>query len=279
MIYSDAPTLFQFNYLIVAVPDGHGNHLLLDATDQCLPAGYIPQRAVNGRGRIIAAEESQWIALENPGVYNVRKTYRMKLNHDGSLRGTLEYQYHRLARHLTQEHLQVAGNNKAFTDLEAHLQSSIAEPSVNIPEDINEPITITGSFALNEVATKVNNELFLPLLLFGTMNEGTFRQDERLYPIHFDYREMTQVDIILELPQGMQVVHLPENQIIRWGNNMIFEFSAGYHEGILTLKGGKMIAVQEVPAKDYPHAKRFFDLIMQKNQEQIVLSAPAYKPK
>lgn len=273
MIYSDAPTLFQFNYLIVAVPDNQGNHVLLDATDQYLPAGYIPQRAVNGLGRIITEEESQWVALENPGIHNVRKTYRMKLNHDGSLEGTFEYQYHQLARHLIVEHLQVAGNSQAFTNLKAHLQSPISEPSVTIPEDLNQPIMITGSLELNEVATKVHNELFFPLLLFETMNEGTFRQDERRYPIHFDYQEMTQVNIILELPEGMEVVHLPKNQIIRWGNNMIFEFSTGYQEGILTLKGGKVITVREVPAKNYPHAKKFFDLIMQKYQEQIVLSA------
>lgn len=272
-IPTDDPTLFQFNYLIIAVPDKEGTHRLLDATDQYLPAGYIPQRALNGRGRMITAQESKWVTLENPGVHKVDKTYRMKLNNDGSLTGTLEYQYHQLARHDINQHLQMVGEEKVLMDIESHLNTSISEPDIIIPEELTEPIIIKGSLEIREMVLKVSNEFFFPLLLFETMKKDIFRQEERLYPINFSQKESTQVSIILQLPDDMQLVHIPANQIVRWGNNMIHEFSTEYHEGTLTLSKEQLIAIPEVPAKDYPKVKGFFDQVMQKNQEQIILSA------
>ncbi len=52
-LFSDAPTIRQWNYVVVQVRLDGREPFLLDATSERPILAYIPNRAINGRGRII----------------------------------------------------------------------------------------------------------------------------------------------------------------------------------------------------------------------------------
>ncbi len=50
------PTLYKLNYLVIRARGGDKDYLL-DATDELLPAGMLPERCLNHSGRLIDNED------------------------------------------------------------------------------------------------------------------------------------------------------------------------------------------------------------------------------
>jgi hypothetical protein len=82
------PVLSDFNYVIAKVDIG-GKSYLLDATDDFMPFGVIPQRCLNGKGRVLGEKESYWYDLVASEKSRYVTMMNVKLELDGSIKGTL----------------------------------------------------------------------------------------------------------------------------------------------------------------------------------------------
>ena len=86
------PVLSDFNY-VISKAKIDGKEYLLDATEDFLPFGTIPQRCINGKGRVFAEKGSYWYDLK-PSVKARRLSLiNMKILPDGMVKGTFERIY------------------------------------------------------------------------------------------------------------------------------------------------------------------------------------------
>ena len=270
-IQYESPSLFQFDYILVAVKDDDDKMVLLDATDPDLPAGVIPQRAVNGQGRRISKDTSSWVVLENPGMIHQKKIYSLSLQKDGSLNGEFQFQHLSLGKHFMQARLKEMGQQAVFSSLEKELKTKILEPTVVIPQDPDMPLIISGKINFADFAAPIAGEWYLQPLLFETLTSHDFRSEDRQFPLFFENRSLSEIEMNIHLPEGIQVGKLPSNQIIRWGNNLIYDYNASAEDGILNLSAKTMIAVQRVEPRFYPNVRDFYTRSINKNLEQIIL--------
>ncbi|MRS05927.1 hypothetical protein EG832_22310, partial [bacterium] len=81
-------SLNKLNYVIAAIPSGDGFRLL-DATEEYMPYTLLPDRCINGNGRLVSYALSQWVPLTNSGKENKTTAYDLKFEDDMSLSGTL----------------------------------------------------------------------------------------------------------------------------------------------------------------------------------------------
>jgi hypothetical protein len=242
----DSPTLFRFNYVLVAVITPDNEVMLLDATPLHLPPGLIPSRAVNGRGRMLGREDSRWVALENPGMYHLRKQYNLELTPEGTLSGTLTYHYHDIARHLVFSDIMDEGAERLLSRTGNRLQTELTQHTLSIPEARHEPIVLSARMEIPGFVPQMGPEVFLQPLLFETLQRNIFQQEERLYPVVFNYPLINEVEIRLQLPPGYQTGSIPRDNIIRWGNNTVYEYSTAAEENILIITAKEQIGVSRV---------------------------------
>ena len=268
----DSPTLFRFNYVLVAVTTPGDDVMLLDATSMHLPAGYIPNRAVNGRGRMLSKDDSRWVALENPGMYHLKKQYNLELTPEGALTGTLTYHYHDFARHLMYADLMDEGAEWLLSRIGNRLQTELTQHTLSIPETRDEPIMLTARVEIPAYVPQMGPEVFLQPLLFETIQRNIFQQDERLYPVVFNYPLINEVEIRLQLPPDYRAGSIPRDNIIRWGNSTIYEYTTSVEGGVLVISAKEQVGVSRVEARHYSGLKGFFDRVVRNNQEQIMIS-------
>jgi len=265
-----SPTL-KFDYLLAAVKKQNDDYVLLDATDPVLPPGYIPPRVINGKGRIITENSSEWIPLINPDFPKTVKTYNLVLEENGRLSGRMEYTYHDYARHLLKGHIETRGKEWFYDRTQQDLEAILEQFDLIIPENPNNPIVAEASFSVEPSQSQIPNEFYFSPLLFESLKENQFRQEERQYPVYFGQPSQTEVIINLQFPKQFSLDHLPDDYQVKWKNELVYEFfSEKKGENRIQLRANTIIGSPVFEAANYKQVKEFFDHIVNKNREQIV---------
>ena len=91
-IVTDLPLLTQFNYVIahVALPDNPD--LLLDATEPLAPLGVLPERCLNGQGRLLTSA-GRWLPLLPGRSYLHYTNAQLTLTDAGALQSQAHLEY------------------------------------------------------------------------------------------------------------------------------------------------------------------------------------------
>lgn len=82
------PVLSDFNYVVAKV-NIDGKVYLADATDDFYPFGVLPERCLNGKGRVLNAKQSYWIDLKPAERARRISTLDLTLNEEGTVKGTI----------------------------------------------------------------------------------------------------------------------------------------------------------------------------------------------
>src|SRR5690606_12512952 len=63
---------------------------MLDATDDFVPFGVLPERCLNGRGRVLGEKESYWYKIDATERAKQLTILNLKLDSLGVVRGTIQ---------------------------------------------------------------------------------------------------------------------------------------------------------------------------------------------
>ena len=109
------------------------------------------------------------------------------------------------------------------------------------------------------------------MLFLGT-SENPFTATERKLPIYYGYPQKDRYLITVNLPDGYAVESIPENATIAFGNN------TGSYKYLVSQAGNKVSFSVELkmneailPAQEYEELKKFYQMIVDKEDEKIVL--------
>ena len=86
------PVLSDFNYVVAKVTIADKIYLL-DATDDFHPFGLLPERCLNGKGRVIGDKESYWFELKPTDKEKTTTMLTLVLDDDGVIKGSIQYLY------------------------------------------------------------------------------------------------------------------------------------------------------------------------------------------
>jgi len=135
------------------------------------------------------------------------------------------------------------------------------------------PIKYSYDFDASNALEKVGEKLYFSPLLFLATIENPFKLDQRKYPVDYGYIRKDRYLIGIDIPDGYIVESLPEN------TSFGLEREMGSYKYLISSTGGKIqvsvevaINVSEIPAASYVNLKRFFELLIAKENEKVVLS-------
>ena len=270
------PRITQFNHVIAAVKID-GNFLLLDATDPYAPMGMLPEYDINERGRLFTSTGSEWISLDATKKYKTITQAKLNLNKEGIFEGSIKMLIDGYAAKKFRNRIEPSSKNtlnfinSQNTEDEEGLE--IDSSSFKNTENIYKKIIASYDLKINNKAIP-NGDLiyFEPLLFFG-VKQNPFTSKDRKFPIDFAFSTDKTFILQLTIPEGYAIEELPENISFSLPDNgglFVYEFQK-VNDHLLQLTNKVKIKKTFFLPKDYLPFREFYNLIIEKQGEQVVL--------
>ena len=267
------PTLSRFNYVMTLVRIGDRD-ILVDASDKFAPLGLLPDRAINSGGFLINEDAGRWVHFE-PAESNGRmNSCNLKIDASGDLQGNLNISYSDYGALSFRRNFDEYASTDAYLEaFEKENQGIFVEDYVNnIEEDpfgrVVEKMTVeidgNGS-SIGELIT------FNPVFIDRT-EENPFKLEKRMYPVDFTTRRSRMSIFNLIIPEGYTVEQLPESlSVVMQNKTATYQYQAqqvGQNiQVMIKFEIGKPVFIES----EYEELKMFFNLMVQKEQEHIIL--------
>ncbi|NOX46127.1 MAG: hypothetical protein GXO89_04020 [Chlorobi bacterium] len=273
MIRPTFPTLSGFNYVIArAVVDE--KEYLLDASYPYLPGGMLPKKALNGRGRLISKNHTDWVDLTPSLSYKVLNMYTLELNENSEFVGEIQTSDKGYAALSARNTLgSYDSEDKYIEDLEDNHEGLVVDSFAfeNRNEwykNMKEKYTIR----IKDKAVEAGNLLYFNPMFYEGMEENPFKLEERLYPVEYAYKKDMTYMLNFTIPEGYKLEEKPGNEIVSLpGNAAKFTYQISVMGNRIQLMSKYSINKLIYPSADYVNLKEFFNHIVAKHAEQIVL--------
>ena len=265
------PVVSQFNYTICLVKIGE-NNVLLDATDKFLPTGVLPARCINGEGLVISKTGARWIALAAPGKSKTYTSTHLKLASDGTLTGKLQRDYVGYPAQTNRKVYFTKGEEDYIKDLRSKHNAEITKSEFKNTLELSEPFGETHELILNDHTTVAGDMIYINPLFGWKMADNPFKLEKREYPVDFGspFDDTYLVRIIL--PDDYKLEEIPQSKIIALPNGGgKYTYNVSQAGNILSVTSALQINRNIFIQDEYPPLREFYNLIIAKQAEQIVL--------
>ena len=267
------PTIDGFNYVVVGV-EKMGDLLLLDASEKYSVPNSLPFRTMNWKGRIVRDDKtSNWVPLIPKKHAKKEYMVTVVLNDDEEITGFVRTKYSNKAA------LQYRKSNNAFSDDE--LLEEVDEKYKNIDvslvklkfkEDVYKPVIESMKFSSEDLLEEINGDVFLKPLLFLGETTNPFKMKQRVYPIDYGAPWTNNYAISIKIPENYKVVSVPESVKLVLKEDMgHFVIQVKEQNGSISVKASLSINTGMIPASDYELLKDFYNKMLKKMNEKIVL--------
>ena len=267
------PSRTAFNAVIAAVETPEGL-ILLDATEKYSEPNILPLRDLNWEGRLIRKDgTSTDVDLMPTTLSRESININVMLKSDGSADGKLRRQLtDHEALSFRKEHLSKT-KDAYLEELENENDNIEIRDYVRENDlDLSKPILESYSFKNTKNVEIINDKMYISPMLFLASKENPFKQELREYPVDFGYPSVDKYSISIEIPEGYVVESMPASLNIGTGEGTgSFKFIIATNGNLIQLASTATINSAIVSPDSYPVLKGFFQQIIDKQNEKIVL--------
>ncbi|MCB0451698.1 MAG: DUF3857 domain-containing transglutaminase family protein [Aequorivita sp.] len=268
------PTRNGFNYVIAAVDFPQGT-LLLDATNKDAEIGVLKSNILNWQGRVIKKDgTSDWVSLSSivPAVKSAMVNTEIKSDMSvagkaqSRFTGNYAFKYRTEFKSMNED-----AQRKAIE--KENNQAELSNLHFENLTTLGQPVSLEYDFEALDAVEDVAGKLYFSPMFFMATKETPFKSETREYPIDFGYPMKNRYIINIALPEGYKVEALPENAVFNLGEN------TGSYRYLISQVGNKLQLSVEyamnksfIPAEEYGNLKKFYELLIAKENEKVVLS-------
>jgi transglutaminase-like putative cysteine protease len=268
------PTQKGFNYVISGVIID-GAVYLFDATNKLGEVNILEERLLNWQGRMILDEKtSAWVPLV-PTKHAIQNTMlNVEITEDLAVQGISKNRrtgHYAMEMRNSYQGLNVDAKRKTLEKdmVETEVDNIVFE---NL-KTLHKPVSYSYSFDASNALESVGGKLYFSPLWYLTAIENPFKLDERKYPVDYGFIRKDRYLISINIPDGYAVESMPEN------TNFAMEQGIGNFKYVISNSGNKIqlsveVAINEavIPAENYGSLKKFYELLIDKENEKVVLS-------
>lgn len=267
------PTREGFDYVIVQA-EYEGRKVLLDATEKYAGIDLIPLRAANWKGRLIKEDgTSEWIKLtdsersEETVLLSLRLDGESKIIGKGQKRLT---NYRALRSRITNV-------NSTQEELQEYIQNNnfglqIDDLIIEDLKSVNKPITFKYNITYNNGFDKVGDKIYISPLLYEANKESIFKLEKRKLPLDLSFPIKTKIIVNIEIPEGYEVESLPESIKAIYNEDVgYYKYVSKHSNGIISTIATFNLDVSVIQPENYEVFKKFFEAIVSKDAEKIIL--------
>lgn len=271
-LFESNPTLSDLNYLLVyAEVDGNG--IILDATEKDIYCGMLPERALNNKYWMLDKENFGFIDIPQTNKFKAIEMISGELNSDATIHGSMQASYAGYAGLEKRMEIMDAGSEVSFIQQvkDNWPESEFSSFEISNLEKPSEPLKETVEVELKNACTLAGEFIYFNPILFDRLEENPFKLKERMYPVDFMFgREKTYI-LNIKLPEGYTIDELPENaKIVLPENSASFTYTINQAGETIQVISKIKINNTIFSSAEYDYLKQFYNLIINKQAEQIV---------
>jgi len=264
------PFLDQFNAVAVAVVQGE-TLMMLDATDPHRPAGTLPKRAQNGQGWMVKEDSPTWITIPPTGRASRTTLVRATVSPDGTVEGSVHAK--------DASYTAVEGRKKladsspdafartALFDTEA----SVSDVQVTGLDDPSQELSTKASFELPAYAQVAGDFLYVNPMMIGRQEANPLERPTRQTPIDLPAPRSDTHTISMAVPEGYEVVEVPENKMIRLGEQVFFQRLAQDSGSMVSVRVRHVMGQTHFEPDAYDAVRSFYQEVVDASSAPIVL--------
>lgn len=265
------PVLSEFNYIVAKVNIGEKVYLA-DATEKLYPFGLLPERCLNGKGRVIGEDNSYWVDLKPAVTGRTISAATLTLGNDGVMRGSVQTTFAGYdAVGKRQQILSHSSVDEYIQELARSLNSlGIKGYQFQGLEDPDKPLIRKLEIEIHAFDPDAVNFLFNPFFL-EKWSENPFKSGERLYPVDFGV-PLDRISVFkLDYPAEFEIVNVPEKigvSLPQGGGRFLFEAqNAG---STFTMNHNLSISKSVYSSVEYHYLKELFNRIIQVQNGELI---------
>lgn len=267
------PNRTAFNYVIVAVENGN-NLVLLDATDKFSVPNILPFRDLNWLGRLIRKDgTSSEVDLMPKVTSNDVITMNYSVNDKGEVYGKLRRQrtdhnamlFRAEIKDVNEDaYLEKLENENGKIEINEYLRTNEA--------DLKLPMIETISFTGSNFSEIIGGKIYIKPALSFTPDQNPFKQEIREYPVDFGFPFLDKYAINVKIPAGYKVESFPATTILSMADGLgTFKFMTSFSGDTIQVSVISQINTPIISAEYYPVLKEFYQKMIEKQNEKIVL--------
>ncbi|MEN1784114.1 MAG: DUF3857 domain-containing protein [Bacteroidota bacterium] len=268
------PTREGFDYFIAAV-EMDGGLLYMDATDKMGAIGVLPRRALNWNGRLVREDGTSASVKLAPSKTSNKITFvNATIGEDGSVEGKLRTQLtQNYANDYRREH-----KDHTVEDIMDEMENNFVSMEIDAldlknQKECSKPIVESCHFIKEAQAEEIAGKLYLKPAMFLGITENPFKLEERMYPVDFGFPKSNKLTINFKIPEGYSITAIPENLSIALPDSLgSFKYMVQQRGDQLQFSCSTTFKSAIIPQYHYASLKAFFDQIVVKQSENIVLS-------
>jgi hypothetical protein len=270
---SGYPLLSQFNHQVSFVKIGEKEYFL-DAIEAARPYNLPDKADLNLAGFVMDKEKPRWVEIKAPTetkqVISVvadlkdmaNPTYKMDIVYKG-------YQAVDYRKKYAKEEKNSFIKSQLSSAFDEYV---IKEFTASKPEMIEEDFSTTYMLTSADQINASDKTIYLKPVLINNFKESPFKNTTRRLPVEFGYPISYNYIMNITIPEGYKVQEMPKPLVMKMPENMgDFKYNiqcTGQQIQILT---NVSIKTQYVPVEYYSHLQQFFDMIVEKYAQMIVL--------
>jgi hypothetical protein len=268
------PNRTAFNYVIAAVETSSGL-VLLDATDPFSTPNVLPLRALNWVGRLIRKDgTSTEVDLMPKAASNDAVMMNYEISANGVVSGKLKRQRTDYNAIIFRGNIRNVKEDVYLEKLENENDKiEISDYSRTNEKDLKLPILENFAFSGSNFSEIIGGSIYVNPMLFFTVTQNPFKQENREYPVDYGFPFVDKYNITIKIPEGYKVESLPTSILLNMEDNLGgFKFMISATGNVIQLVITYQINSPIIVADYYPMLKEFYQKMMEKENEKIVLS-------
>ncbi len=273
IIHPAHPSLSSFNY-VIALVELNGKNYLMDATSPISTINLIPTRCLNDKGRIIGDVAEKWINLMDYKSYTVKATYQITIDSTLILNGAIKKRLDDYGAYNYKVKLEETNDALAFIskDEGKNLGVEVTDIEVEGLENQGKSLNIKYKFTEGKMLNNAGGMIYFTPVLDPFFSENPFKLEKREFPVEFNHPYQFLNIYNYFLPENMEVTELPKPIAVTLPeNNGMFYYNIQQIANILTITSTMRINKSLFLPNEYEYLKSFFQHIIDKQNELVVL--------
>jgi transglutaminase-like putative cysteine protease len=265
------PIMDKFNYVVCRTAIG-GKTFYLDASRPRLGFGRLTSECYNGHARVINPEAT---SLEfSSDSLNEKKTTSLMLfsNEKGEISGRMQQVPGYYESYSLRSRIKEKGVEELYKDIKKDfgIDVDISNPRIDSLEKYDQPLQLNYEVKLN---LEKDDIIYLNPMFGEGYKENPFKSATRTYPVEMPYAFDETYLLSADVPAGYEVDELPKSIKVNFDEEgkSFFEYIISHSGGVISFRSRIKLTRSYYLPDEYEILREFFNLIVNKHNEQIVL--------
>lgn len=267
------PTRTAYNYVIASVKIADKQYLL-DATSKYTVPNILPVRTLNWNGRLIKKNgDTEDISLVSTKLGKETVSIQCEIDNKGGIKGKYKASYYDYSGYVYRENYGGYNPETNAQRIEKKYDDVVvSDLKMQHVKELNEAVSEDFSFEIALGADVAGDKMYLDPLLFLTAKVSPFKQEKRDFPIDFIYAYQDRYALSIKIPKGYTVESVPQKlQMAMDQNAGMFSFMCQQKDETIQVLVITQINIPIISQDFYPYLKEFFNSVIAKQNEKIVL--------